>query len=115
MRDERIGDQVLRMDYIKERRIWEEMMRRAAEAELKDFEVHEEMVEGDANAVEEKETAAFVDDLETEQARVGPDHREADQVHVNGYVGVDELADEDYDEAFMEVLSGQQIDDMDMS
>jgi hypothetical protein len=115
VRDERIGDQVLRMDYVKERRMWEEKMRRAAEAELEEFEVHEEMAEGDASTIEEKEIEEFVSYLQAEQARVDPDHTEAEQVHVNGYFGMDELADEDYDEAFMEVLSGQHNDDMDMS
>lgn len=85
-----MGDQLLRMDYVKERRMWEEEMRRRAEKEA-DEAADTEMDTGEeeASPTEEKEIKELV-----------------------SYFNEDELADDGYDEAFIEVL---QQDDMDMS
>ena len=85
-----MGDQLLRMDYVKERRLWEEEMRRRAEREADEAaDTEMDVGEEEASPTEEKEIEELVSLLHE-----------------------DELADDGYDEAFMEVL-GQ--DDMDMS
>ena len=86
-----MGDQLLRMDYVKERRMWEEEMRRRAENEADEGADTEMNNIGDdeASPTEEKEIEELV-----------------------SYYNEDDLGDDGYDEAFMEVL-GQ--DDMDMS
>ncbi len=87
-----MGDQLLRMDYVKERRIWEEEMRRRAEKEADEAGDTEMGMgeEGEVSPTEEKEIEELV-----------------------SYLVEEELGDDGYEEAFLEVL-GQQ-DHMDMS
>ena len=83
-----MGDQLLRMDYVKERRMWEEEMRRSAEKEAEEAaDTEMDVGEEGVSPTEEKEIEELVSYL-----------NEGDE----------------YDEAFMEVLE-QQGDDMDMS
>lgn len=85
-----MGDQLLRMDYVTERRMWEEEMRRRAEKEADEAaDIEMDIGEEGVSLTEEKEIEELV-----------------------SYFNEDELGDDGYEEAFMEVL-GQ--DDMDMS
>lgn len=82
-----MGDQVLRMDYVKERRMWEEeMARRAAQEVDTEMDVEEERI----SPTEEKEIEELV-----------------------GYL--DQPEEDEYDQIFMEVIGPQQNDAMDTS
>ena len=86
-----MGDQLLRMDYVKERKMWEEeMRRRAEEAEAETLEVEMEMEVEEQSPTEEREIEELVSYFDNEP-------------------------DDEYDEAFMEMLSQQPQDAMDMS
>ena len=108
-RDERVGDQILRMDYVRQQRKWAEgMARMAGEADAKMDEAGTEVEEEDTamdvaeqpSPTEDKEIEALVSYLE-EHERTNPP---------------DPPSDDEYDQLFMELSASQQNDTrMDMS
>ena len=90
-RDERVGDQLLRMDYVQERRSWEEEMRRRAEV------VDEGDVEMDAEEM----------GVETDVEGVSP----TEEKEIEDLISyLNENEDDGYDEAFLEVLGKEDVD-----
>lgn len=125
------GDQVLRMDFVQERREWEERLARRAPADLdgdESMEGTDEVRVGENEVVpltEEGEIEALAqylleregEDLSLREGRDGEggrdeqeqsqqlDHRQDFRADGFGNYGSD---DEDYDQLFMEVISGSQ-------
>ena len=90
-RDERVGDQLLRMDYVKERRSWEEEMRRRAEV------VDEMDVEGDVEEIA----------VEMDVEGVSP----TEEKEIEDLISyLNESEDDGYDEAFLEMLGNEDVD-----
>lgn len=87
-RFERGGDQLLRLDYIKERKQWEAEMQRKQLVEIDEMEEDSEMYEEEEelSPTEEKEIEELVSYLTEEQNE-------------------DEFSDADYDALFMEVMN----------
>jgi hypothetical protein len=88
-----VGDQVLRMDYVNERRMWEgEMARRAAQELEGDVEMEIDVEEQNISPTEEKEIEELV-----------------------GYLDQPAEEEDEYDQIFQEIIGQQQHDAMDMS
>jgi len=100
-RDARVGDQVLRMDFVRQRREWEDMMaRRAVEADVDE--------EGD-------EEMEVVMEMEMQGGMSPPDDSDGEVEELLSYLpeDVDDpiVDDDEYDALFMEVLGSQEQSD----
>ncbi len=103
-RSEVVGDQVLRMDFVKQRRGWEEQMaRRAALEPPADFDEEEDDIVPEELEDEGMSPTEEFDDLVREFERAGRAQDEGDEFLV------DEVGEEEYERVFreMEILSQQ--------
>jgi hypothetical protein len=108
--DERIGDQLLRMDYVKERRIWEEEMRRRA--------TEESELEVGLDTEMESLSLSLVRFEEDEAAQVESPTEEKEIEELVSYLQTEKdddwIGDDVDDEALIEILR-QGNDPMDVS
>ncbi|KIW82557.1 hypothetical protein Z517_05584 [Fonsecaea pedrosoi CBS 271.37] len=108
-RSEQVGEQVLRMDFVKERRVWErEMARRAAMEAAQEEEVESED-DDDDDEEEEPElspTHEFEEDVEVDELIRQYQQEQLQTVKDDEFV-VEDAEDEEYERLFreMEILS----------
>ncbi|OAG42328.1 hypothetical protein AYO21_03496 [Fonsecaea monophora] len=108
-RSEQVGEQVLRMDFVKERRVWErEMARRAAMEAAQEEEVESED-DDDDDEEEEPElspTHEFEEDIEVDELIRQYEQEQLQTVKDDEFV-VEDAEDEEYERLFreMEILS----------
>jgi hypothetical protein len=107
-RDERMGEQVLRMDYVRERRMWEEEKNREMMLEGAE-DGHEEMdvEQAELSPTEEKELDALVEYWQSQE--------DASVQHKQKNVDMAEGSDDEYDQLFMELTASQADEGMDLS
>jgi hypothetical protein len=91
-RCERTGDQVMRMDYIKERKAWEEEMQKRGMDDLDE-------IEEDSEMQEQTEELSPTEDKEIEEL----------VSYLNDNEEEDDFSDEEYDALFMEVMSQESL------
>ncbi|OAP54323.1 hypothetical protein AYL99_11424 [Fonsecaea erecta] len=108
-RSEQVGEQVLRMDFVKERRHWErEMARRAAmeAAQQEEMESEDDDDDDDRGEEELSPTQEYEEDIEVDEL-VREYEREHLQARRNDEFLIDEDEDEEYERLFreMEILS----------
>ena len=97
-----MGDQILRMDYVKERKAWEEeKLREEQMGGLSEQPEEDEdaMMGDEPSPTEEKEIEELVSYLEEQESAHPPDPP----------------SDDEYDQLFMELSTSQQDTSMDMS
>lgn len=107
-RADNTGDQVLRMDFVNERRVWEDEMRRRAVLEQNanpeidlDLEMDAEMMQDSANHVEMPPT----DENDIDQAELALYFEEMQSKNRSQEFLVDDIDGDEYDALFIEVLS----------
>ena len=97
-RDDRMGDQILRMDYVKERREWEEQMAQQATEVDEDVVMEEEPSPTEDKEIEE--LVSYFEQPERADQRDGPPGQHSD---------------DEYDQLFIELSASQNDTKMDMS
>lgn len=110
-RADNTGDQVLRMDFVKERKVWEDEMRRRAVLEQNtspeidiDLEIDAEMMQDSGDHVEMSPTTEH----DIDQAELAMYFEEMQSKNRSQEFLVDDIDGDEYDALFMEALSQDQ-------